>query len=108
MHQYHLNFVPTDNVKTALIFAPASAFVTTYSVINIGYSMFCVGYGIYTREQIFQVYQLFPILLKCRLYIVKNTYHVVFAAFHLGVCHFTFSHGCVQMGQMNFISSIFC
>ena len=28
---------------------------------------------------------------------VKYTYYVAFVAFHLGHCHFCFSHGCVHM-----------
>ena len=48
--------------------------------------------------------QLFPVLLTGRFQIVKYTHYV---AFYLGVCHFLLSHGCVHMGQMDFISSIF-
>ena len=51
--------------------------------------------------------QLFPVLLARMPHIVKYTYNVLFAAFHLGVCRFGFSHGRVQMGQMDFISSNF-
>ena len=29
----------------------------------------------------------------------------IFAAFLLGVCRFFFSHGCVHMGQMDFITA---
>ena len=32
--------------------------------------------------------------------------HVVFYCISLGVCYLFFSHGCVQMGQMDYISSI--
>ena len=39
----------------------------------------------------------------CELY----TSFSILLHFHLGVCHFFFSHGCVYMGQRDFISSIF-
>ena len=52
--------------------------------------------------------QLFPVLLTHRLHIVKYTYYVVFCCISfIGVCRFVFSHGRVQMEQMDFISSIF-
>ena len=51
--------------------------------------------------------QLFPVLVTSRFHIVKYTHYVAFAAFHLGVCHFFSSHGCVHMGQINFVSNIF-
>ena len=55
----------------------------------------------------FALTQLFPVLVTSRFHIVKYTHYVAFAVFHLGFCHFYFSHGCVHMRQMNFISSIF-
>ena len=73
------------------------------SYMCIGYSMFCVGYGIYEGAELPSVYfitntkhcitylalpKLFPVLLAHMPHIVKY-----FAAFHLGVCHFVFSHG---------------
>ena len=36
--------------------------------------------------------QLFPVLVTSRFHIVKYPHYVAFAAFHLGVCHFFFSH----------------
>ena len=51
--------------------------------------------------------QLFPVLLTHRPHIVKYTYYVEFAAFHLRVCHFVYSHGRVHMGQIYFISIFF-
>ena len=72
--------------------------------------MLCVVYGIYTREQIFHnrhktLYNLFSPdpAVSCVGDIVKCTHYVAFCCiFHLGS-----SHGCVHMGQMDFISSIF-
>ena len=70
--------------------------------ISIGYSMFGVGYGIYTRELItstehcityLALTQLFPVLLTSRFHIVKYAYYVVCCyLFDLGVDHFFFSH----------------
>ena len=80
--------------------------------------MFCVGYGIYTREQSSRVYfitntehcitylaltQRIPVLV----HILKCTHNVVFCCISFRVSHFFFSHGCVYMGQMDFVSSIF-
>ena len=50
--------------------------------------------------------QLFPVLMTSRFHIVKYTHTVAFCCILLGVCHFLLSHGCVHMGQMDFISSI--
>ena len=33
-----------------------SVLFLTFNTISIGYSMFCVGYGIYTRERSSRVY----------------------------------------------------
>ena len=78
--------------------------------------MFCVGYGIYTRElcifrnQYKTLDNLFspdPAVSFADIQASHREIHIMqyFVAFHLGVCHF-FSNGCVQMGQMDFISCI--
>ena len=51
--------------------------------------------------------QLFPVLVTSWFHIVKYTHYVAFSCIYLGVFHFLFSHGCVHMGQMDFISTIF-
>ena len=85
----------------------------------LGYSMFCVCYGIYTRERsspsvyfinntkhcitYLALTQLFPVLV----HILKCTYYAACCCISFRNSHFFFSHGCVHMGQMDFISSIF-
>ena len=64
----------------------------------------CLNIGFITY---FALTQLFPVLVTDRFPIVKYTRCGAFSAFHLGVCRFLFSHGCVHIGQMDFISSIF-
>ena len=69
--------------------------VTEYAALSIC----CITYLALT--------QLFPVLVTGRFPIVKYTHCGAFSAFHLGVCHFFFSHGCVHMRHMDSISSIF-
>ena len=87
------------------------------------FNVLCWLWNIYEGAELLSVYfitntkhcltylaltQLFPVLLTHLPHIVKYTFYVVFfTAFHLGVYHFVFSHGRVQMGQMDFICSIF-
>ena len=94
-----------------------------YMYTCICYSMFCVGNGILigsgAPECIFHnqhntLFNLFSPDLAVSYVGDKQVSHreiyalcSIFAAFHLGVYHSFFSHGCIHMGQMDFISSIF-
>ena len=70
--------------------------------IGVGYSMFCVDYGIFYYINVYfitttkhyisylSLTQPFPVLLTSRFHIVKYTHYV---AFHLVVCHFFLAMG---------------
>ena len=79
---------------------------------------FCDGNVIYTRERssrgntihcitYLALTQLFPVLVTSRFHIMKYTHYVAFCCISFKSLDFLFSHECVHMGQMDFISSIF-
>ena len=73
-------------------------------VITIGYSIFCVGYGIYKYKG--ALTQLSPVVLTGRFHIMTYTHCVAFCCISF-LNPSLFSHGCVHMRKIDIISNSF-